>query len=96
MSDLSDRLQRLSQAMEQAVRSGEFALLAELDQKLLAGLSRLSASDISADVQRVLKHLAARYPQWIQAVQAEQAQIRGKICQQTTQKQGLQAYIQNS
>ncbi|MGL4270011.1 MAG: hypothetical protein ACRCR6_09545 [Plesiomonas sp.] len=96
MSGLSERLQRLSQAMEQAARSGEFALLAELDQKLLAGLSRLSAAEIPADAQPVLKQLAARYPQWIQAAQAEQAQIREKICQQPSQQQGLQAYIQNS
>lgn len=96
MRELSERLQRLSQAMEQAARSGNFVLLAELDQKLLTGLSRLNPAEIPADVQPILKHLAARYPQWIQVVQAEQTQIREKICQQPSQQQGLQAYIQNS
>lgn len=96
MSALCERLQRLSQAMEQAVSCGDFALLAELDQKLLTGLSRLNGAEIPADAQPVLKQLASRYPQWIAAARSEQAQIRAQICQQPSQQQGLQAYIQNS
>ncbi|MGL4925314.1 MAG: hypothetical protein ACRC4K_00495 [Plesiomonas shigelloides] len=96
MSGLSERLQRLSQAMEQAVRSGDFTLLAELDQKLLAGLSRLNSAEIPADVQSVLKYLASRYPQWIAAARSEHAQIRAQICRQPLQQQSLQTYIQNT
>lgn len=96
MSGLCARLQRLSQAMELAVSQRDFALLAELDQKLLAGLSRLNGAEIPADVQPVLTQLASRYSQWIAAARSEQALIREKICQQPSQQQGLQAYIQNS
>lgn len=96
MSGLAERLQRLSHAMEQAVCSGDFTLLAELDQKLLTGLSRLNSAELPADAMPVLQQLAQRYPQWIMAARSEQAQIREKICQQPSQQQGLQAYIQNS
>ncbi|MGL5005884.1 MAG: hypothetical protein ACRC53_00625 [Plesiomonas sp.] len=96
MSELNEQLQRISQMMEQAASQGDFTRLAELDQRLFAGLSRRNMANIPADAQPVLHYLATSYQQWIHAAQTEQAQIKEKICQQPSQQQGLQAYIQNS